>query len=249
MPTPRCHPARRTLVEIVVVLSAVALSGSLAFGQIDPQARALLEGLQPTEVASIETLDQTTVMTIEVDGGSEVRSRTIIDYVGRRARIETEMAPGMGVVLVLVDGELQMIVAGMRVPVPPALGEQFGDLLDGDPNDPFEGIERATFDGPVSYGGLVSGDQVTVVGTAQVAGVEGGDESRFVFAPDGGLVAVVSESSEGTVLMVFDDPVTGSTAVGRSGALYRLDGDAAERFATLRFEDVRINEPVSDDLF
>lgn len=209
----------------------------------------MLEGLRPADVEAIETLDQTIVTTVEAEGGTEVRSRTVIDYVGERARIETEVAPGMAAVLVLVDGQLDMIVGGMRVPVPATLGEQFGDVLAGDPNDPLAEIESATFDGPVSYGELVSGDQVTVVGTTQVAGVDEGDQTRYVFAPDGGLLAVVSEDDEATILMVFDEPFTGSTAVGRSGALYRLQGEQVERIATMRFEDVRINEPVSDDLF
>lgn len=235
-----------TFLALVATLGALV---SFATAQIDPQARALLEGLRPADVETIDTLDQTIVTTIEAEGGSEVRSRTVIDYPGQRARIETEVAPGMGAVLVLVDGQLQMIVGGMRVPVPDALGEQFGDILDGDPNDPFEGIERATFDGPVGIAGLVSGDQVTVVGSTQVAGVEDGEESRFLFGPGGGLLAVAYDSDEGTIVMVYDDAVAGSTAVGRSGTLYRIEGGQVERFATMRFEDVRINEPVSDDLF
>lgn len=235
-----------TLPSLVVALAALA---SIATAQIDPQARALLEGLQPAQVEAIDTLDQTIVTTVEVEGGTEVRSRTIIDYVHQRARIETEVAPGMGAVLVLVDGQLQMIVAGMRVPVPGELGEQFADILDGDPNDPLAGIERATFDGPVDIGGLVSGDQVTVVGSTQVAGVEDAEESRFVFGSDGSLLAVAFDSDEGTIVMVYDEPVTGSTAVGRGGTLYQVRGGQAERMATVRFEDVRINEPVSDDLF
>lgn len=240
------HPLR-ALTLLVFLLAAAAVS--VAQAQIDPRARELLEGLRPADVEAIETLDQTIVTTVEAEGGTEVRSRTVIDYVGERARIETEVAPGMAAVLVLVDGQLDMIVGGMRVPVPATLGEQFGDVLAGDPNDPLAEIESATFDGPVSYGELVSGDQVTVVGTTQVAGVDEGDQTRYVFAPDGGLLAVVSEDDEATILMVFDEPFTGSTAVGRSGALYRLQGEQVERIATMRFEDVRINEPVSDDLF
>lgn len=237
----------------LALVSAVASVASFGLAQIDPQARALLEGLRPVEVDTIETLDQTTVTTVEAEGGTEFRSRTVIDYPGQRARIETEMAPGMSVVLVLTDGLLQMIVGGMRVPVPGELGEQFGGLLEGDPNDPLAGIERATFDGPVAYGGLVEGDQVTIVGATQVAGVEDAEETRYVFASDGGLLAVASpdgeSGGEGTILMVFDDAFTGSTAVGRSGTLYRIVGEQVERVATTRFEDVRINEPVSDDLF
>ena len=243
--------ARPTVHRSILALlaSVVLAASSLGFAQIDDRARALLEGLRPTEVEAIETLDQTTVTVVEAQGGTEVRSRTVLDYVNERARIDTEMAPGMTATVIISDGRLAMDVGGMRVPLPPALGEQFADVFASDPNDPFEGIESATYDGPVEYGGLVSGEQVTVVGAAEVAGVDGGEETRFVFAGDGGLLAVVSESAEGTILMVFDEPVTGSPAVGRSAALYQLQGGAAERIATIRYEDVRINEPLSDDLF
>ena len=155
----------------------------------------------------------------------------------------------MNATIVVADGQMRMIVSGMTVPPPPELGEQFGDVFAGDPNDPLAGIESASFDGAVSHGDLVSGDQVTVRGEARVAGLDQSEATRFVFGDAGGLLAVVTESSEGTMAMVFNEPVTGSPAVGRSAVPYRLQGSDAERFATIRYEDVRINEPLADDLF
>ncbi len=236
---------------VLVLLALVAASlASSASAQIDDRARALLEGLRPTEVEAIETLDQTTVMTVEAQGGAEVRSRTVLDYVGQRARIDTEVAPGMTATILIVDGALSMDVGGMRLPLPPELGEQFGDVFASDPNDPLAGVESATFDGPVSYGDLVAGDQVTITGATEVAGLDGAEETRYVFAGDGGLLAVASDSGDGaTILMVFDEPMRGSPAVGRSATMYELRGGQSQRIATMRYEDVRINEPIPDDMF
>jgi hypothetical protein len=232
------------------VLLALATLASLASAQIDDRARALLEGLQPTEAEAIETLDQTTVVTVEAQGATEVRSRTLVDYVGKRARVDTEVAPGMSATILIVDGTLTMDVGGMRLPLPPELGEQFGDVFDSDPNDPLAGIESATFDGPVSFADLVAGDQVTVVGATEVAGLDGAAETRYVFADDGGLLAVATEGDGGaTVLMVFDQPLIGSPAVGRSATMYEVRDGQAQRVATIRYEDVRINEPIPEDAF
>mgnify|MGYP006272946681 FL=1 len=244
----RLVPSARPVLILLALLAASL--ASLATAQIDDRARSLLEGLRPTEVEAIETLDQTTVMTVEAQGGAEVRSRTVLDYLGQRARIDTEVAPGMTATVLIMDGTLSMVVGGMRLPLPPELGEQFGDVFASDPNDPLAGIESATFDGPVAYGELVAGDQVTVTGATEVAGLDGSEATRYVFGNDGGLLAVASDSGDGaTIVMVFDQPLRGSPAVGRSATMYELRGEQAQRIATIRYEDVRINEPIPDDMF
>jgi len=243
--------ARSRAVSLRLTCTAVLITAfaTLALAQVDPRARTLMEGLQPRGGEEIRTLDQVTVITLEAEGGMEVRTRTVIDYEGRRARIDTEVAPGMSATVVIIDGEMQMRVGGMTLPMPPGVADQFGDVFDGDPNDPLADAESASYDGEVSYGELVSGEQVTVRGDTKVAGLDGGNESRFVFDARGGLLAVVGESDEGTMLMVFDEPVHGSAAVGRSATMYELRGSNVERWATIRFEDVRVNEPLDDGLF
>jgi len=239
----------RTYPWIVAVAVLVAALASSAAAQIDERARVLLEGLRPPAGEVIETLDQTMVMTLELEGGMEVRTRSIIDYVNERALIDTEIMPGMSMTIVVLDGQMQMRMGGMSLPLPPDLGADYADMFAGDPNDPLEGAERASYDGIVSYAGLVSGQQVTVVGSAQVAGLDAADEARYLFDDQGRLLAVVAESDEGVLLFVFDEPVTGSAVVGHSATMYMLQGDEAERFATMRFEEVRINEPIDEGLF
>lgn len=243
------RPHRHVRPSALVALLVVALLGGVAMAQIDDRARALLEGMAPEPGTRIDTLDQTMIMTIEGEGEMSVRSRTIVDYPNRRALIESELMPGMNVVIVVQDGDVQMRMGAMTLPLPPGLGEEFADLFDADPNDPLEGIESASFDGPTSYAGLVSGDQVTVRGSTTIAGVDADDDVRLLFDADGGLLGVVAEADGETMLTVFDSPVRGSPALGQSALMYMLDGDEAYLFATLRFEEVRVNEPIDDGLF
>lgn len=238
---------RHTTLALIAAL--VAAFVSFATAQVDERSRALLEGLRPPAGEVIETLDQTMVMTLELEGGMEVRTRTVIDYVTERALIEAEVMPGMSVTIVVVDGQMSMRMGGMSLPMPPGMGEEFADVFAGDPNDPLAEVTSATFDGPVSYGNVVSGDQVSVRGMTQVAGADSAEDARFVFDAQGRLLAVVSESDEGVFLAVFDEPVTGSPAVGSSATMYLLSGDEVERFATMRFESIRINEPIDESLF
>lgn len=240
---------RAAKLRLALMTSLVAAFASFALAQIDERARALMEGLRPEGGEEIRTLDQITIISLEIEGGMEVRNRTVIDYEGRRARIDTELAQGMSATIVINEGEMQMRVAGMALPMPPGAADQFGDVFEGDPNDPLADAESASYDGDVSYGDLVSGEQVTIRGKTKIAGLDGGNESRFVFGPGGGLLAVVGETDEGTMLMVFDQPVRGSAAVGSNAVMYRLRGSSVERWATIRFEDVKVNEPLDDDLF
>lgn len=239
--------ARPSTAALAVLVAALLTTAS---AQIDDRALALLAGLQPPASEVIETLDQTMVMTVHLEGDMEVRTRTVIDYVNERALIESEVMPGMRVTIVVMDGRMSMRMGGMSLPLPPGVGEDFADVFASDPNDPLSGIESATFDGPVSYAGLVSGDQVSVRGTTALAGADSAQDARFVFDAQGGLLAILSEDdTDGVVLTVWDEPVTGSTVLGQSGTLYFLRGDQAERFATLRFESIRVNEPIDDGLF
>jgi len=228
------------------MLVALVLSASVASAQIDDRARALLEGLFVAAEEAIVTLDQVMVMEVE---GMEVRTRTVLDYANERARIETEAMPGMSMVILYVDGTVSMMMAGMVMPAMPGMADLYADLFAADPNDPFDGLERARYDGVQSYGSLVSGEQVTVWGSTAVAGLEAGEEARFLFNPAGELLAIVSDTDEGTILMLFDAPVSGSVALGNDAVIYLQQGGGFQPFSRFRFEDVRINEPLDPALF
>jgi hypothetical protein len=228
------------------VLLALMVLVSIASAQIDDRARALLEGLFVAPEASILTLDQVMVMEVE---GMEVRTRTVLDYANERARIETEAMPGMTMVILFVDGKVSMMMGGMTMPAMPGIADAYEDIFAADPNDPFAGLERATYDGVQSYGGLVSGEQVTIWGTTAVAGLDGGEEAKLIFNPAGELLGIVSDTEEGTILMLFDRPVSGSVALGHDAVIYLQRGGSFQPFSRFRFEDVRINQPLDPALF
>ncbi|MFN2323382.1 MAG: hypothetical protein ABR510_10555 [Trueperaceae bacterium] len=236
--------------------SAAALAALLyatafvAFAQVDDRARALLEGLVPPAGETVDTLQQTMVMTLHQQGDTQVRTTSIIDYVERRAAIDTEISEGMVVTVVIEDGQASMLMSGMALPLPPALTESFDGVFDRDPGELLAEGSTATYDGPVAYGDLLEGEQVTVSGASLVAGVEEAEESRYVFDGGGSLLGVVTEADGDLVVMVFDEPFTGSGVVGRNATLYLLDdAGTAERFATMAFEDVLVNEPIPEGTF
>lgn len=236
---------------LAAALAAVlAMTAFVASAQVDDRARALLEGLVPPSGETVDTLQQTMVMTLHQQGDTQVRTRSIIDYAGRRAAIETEVAPGMVATVVIADGQIRMLMGGMALPLPGALAESFDDVFDRDPGDALPEGSTATFDGPIAYGDLLEGDQVTVRGASLVAGVEDAEESRYVFDGGGRLLGVALETDEGLIVMVFDEPFTGSGVVGRNATMYLLDAaGTAELFATMAFEDVRVNEPIPEGTF
>jgi hypothetical protein len=233
----------------VLITVCLALFVSFAAAQIDDRARALLEGIQPSPGEAVETLQQVMVMTLHQQGDMEVRTKTVIDYVNERAAIETEISPGMVATIIVADGQVRMAMGGMSLPLPAAIGDEFADMFDVDPNDPLAGIESATYDGVQSYGDLAEGEQVTVRGAVAVAGVDDTEVARYLFDGQGLLVAVVVDSPDGVILSVFDEPVTGSTAVGRDATMYLETSTGYERFATMRFEQVLVNEPIPDGTF
>ena len=235
----------------VVLALVLAMTAFVASAQVDDRARVLLVGLGPPAGEPVDTLQQTMVMTLHQQDDTQMRTRSIFDYVERRAAIETEVAPGMVATVLVVDGQVSMRMGGMALPLPPVMAESFEGIFDRDPGEALPEGATASFDGPVAYGGdLLAGDQVTVRGAALVAGVEGSDESRYVFDGDGRLLGVVSETDEGLFATVFDEPFAGSGVVGHSAVMYLLDAaGTAERFATMAFEDVLVNEPIPEGTF
>lgn len=234
----------------VLLVLAFALTAFVASAQVDDRARTLLEGLVPPAGEAVETLQQTMVMTLHQQDDMEVRTRSIIDYVARRAAIETEVGPGMMATVIVADGEVRMLMGGMALPLPAAVAESFDGVFDREPDEVLAEGSTATYDGSVAYGDLLEGEQVTVRGASLVAGVEDAEESRYVFDGAGRLLGVVSETDDGLVVMVFDEPFTGSGVVGRDATMYLLDdAGTAERFATMAFESVLVNEPIPEGTF
>jgi hypothetical protein len=236
---------------LALLLVGVLLVTSAATGQVDDRARELLSGLQGGEHADIRTLDQTMVTTIYAGGIEQtVRTRTRIDYEGRRAAIDTELAPGMAVRVVIADGQARMLMGGASMPVPPDMGGTYDALFERGADLLGEGVS-ASYDGIQSYGDLLTGHQVTVRNAAGLPGVGAANEQRLVFDDGGRLVGFVAEVPDvGVMVGVFDTPHTGSPFVGSDATVYLLNADGtSERFMRMDFDDVRVNEPIEPDAF
>jgi hypothetical protein len=243
--TMRPHPTR------FILLLALLVAAGMATAQIDDRARELLEGLQTGEQADIRTLDQTMIATIYAHGMEQtVRTRTQVDYEGRRAAIETEPAPGMSIRIVVADGQTRVFMGGMAVPMPPGMDDAYGSVFEREPDLFADGVS-ASYDGFQRYGDLLAGHQVTVRNAAVLPGVEGAQEQRLIFDDDGRLAGFVAEVAEAGVMVgVFDEPLRGNPFVGRDATMHLLlDDGTTQPFMRMRFEDARVNEPIDPAAF
>jgi hypothetical protein len=241
----RSHPLLALLLLTLLVVAGTAGA------QVDDRARELLSGLQGSEDADIRTLDQTMVTTIYAGGIEQtVRTRTRIDYEGRRAAIDTELAPGMAVRVVIADGQARMLMGGAAMPVPPGMDASYDALFERGTDLLGEGVS-ASYDGIQSYGDLLTGHQVTVRNAAGLPGLGTADEQRLVFDDSGRLIGFVAPVPDvGLMVGVFDAPHTGSPFVGSDATVYLLNSDgSSERFMRMDFDDVRVNEPIDPDAF
>lgn len=228
----------------------LTLAGS-ALAQIDAQSQALLDGIAAQQGPEVETVDQTMVMTIFNDGEEIVTStRTVIDYVNRRAVIFTDMGGGMMARMVHVDGATTMRMEGMpmAMPLPPGMGAAFDTIFDragtlsDDPN------ATAVYDGQVSYGDILSGQQVTYTATYDESGTE--TVSRLIFDAGGQYIGSVVDGTDGNlIIMVFDPPTDGNLLTGRGMTLYDFKDGVATKTTHTGYENVVINQPLDEALF
>jgi len=237
------------------VLTLFLLAG-IASAQIDARARELLEGLMARFDLTVNTVDDTTKATIYDEDGNvvaEAISRTIRDFVNRRAATIYEAAPGMTLTTVLKDGQVRMTMTGMpmALPVPPGTADNLEALLEPTVWGGFKDGDVATYDGHQSYGDLLSGDQVSYTTTEDTgfAGVVT-TTTRFIFTPTGGLYGYYLESEDSPpVMFVYDEPLEGGYLVGQNSNLYSLNG--SEWKLTTRFEaiELKVNEPLDETVF
>lgn len=243
-------PMRRSAVSLLLALVFVTLGGS-ALAQIDAQSQALLDGLAPP--VELQTVDRTMVMTMYTDDGELVTStRSVIDYVNRRAVIFTDLGGGMVARMVHVDGTTTMRMEGMpmAMPVPPGMGDTFDTIFDqtatlsDDPN------ATAVYDGQVSYGDIVSGQQVTYTATYDLMGTPTETVSRFIFDSAGEYIATVTDGVDGGLsIMVYDEPAADTVDVVRGFTIYQFKDGVGTLFSRTSFENVSVNQPLDEALF
>lgn len=246
----------RTRFLIYAVLF-FCLFGGFAAAQIDDRSRELLEGLSAAaEGFEIDTLDQTMVMTIPPqEGMGEIvtRTRMAIDYAGRRAAIVTELGDGVSTRMVHQDGQTTMRMPGMpmAMPVPESMAGAFESVFEPPTMNLLdqEGV-TATYDGEVSYADVLSGHQVTFSGAFDPTGLGEGTESKLVFDDAGDLIGAASTVDGEVIVMVYNAPFDPAQPLAtRDMTMYEIVGDTATLYATMTYEDVRVNEPLDEALF
>jgi len=232
-------------VRLVAWTLALLLFG-LVQAQIDDRARGLLEGLQTTPENRIDTLES---VVFTIVPGFEQRVHSVLDFVNKRAWIQTEVMEGLVATLVIVDGRVSMRVGQQLVPPMPGLFEEFIDLFSDVTSDPLEGIERASFDGEVSFGELVTGFGVSIEGESALVGLDVSSRAQLIFNGDGKLAAVLSNAEGMALLIVFDEPFSGNTALAQGFVMYQVSGDSYEPLMQTMVESVTLNQAVDEALF
>ncbi|MFO8150479.1 MAG: hypothetical protein R6T93_09290 [Trueperaceae bacterium] len=252
----------RTLHGTVIVASAVValLLTTFVSAQADDRALHLLEGMQradPWAGETIETIEMVMVMVSHGAPAFESRTRTVVDYVGRRALIVSDLGDGTVTVVRVVDGQVSMSVAGEEIALPPGMAALYDAVFDAPATDLDPAASDARYDGMRAYGDLVEGEQVTVRGAALLpAGFDASitafgpeTEAALLFDAEGRLIATVVETVEGKLLGLVDDPDETATLGWSSWTGYWLRPDGPELAMTVRYETVRVNEPIADGTF
>lgn len=246
--------SRTRLLRFALLLLAVLFAG-VATAQVDDRSRELLEGLSAASQGfDLTTLDQTMVMTIpNADGEVTTSTRMAIDYENRRAAVISEISEGMTSRMVHQDGQTMMYMPGMdmAMPVPPQMSGVFDGIFEPPVMNMLEqeGV-TAVYDGVVSYGDLIEGHQVTYTGEYDVVGVTESSETRFIFDDDGNLIGTVAAVDGDEIVMVYEEPFDASSPLPmRNMTMYNFADGEGTLYATMRYENVSVNEPLDEALF
>lgn len=229
------------------MLAALAVA---AAQEIDPRARALLEGLgagsHPEEVSNMRLVSSTTMDV----GGEQIAttSTTIIDYENERAVIITSIQ-GMETRMVIKDGTAKMMMMGMEIPMPPGSMDELDTMFDQQPGVSLvDSADRATFDGPVDYGGLLVGDQVTYEGDASLYGTPDAPVLHYVFDASGALLGMHMPTDDGEALVVYGAPLTDTYSMSDM-KMYMLEGGEWTLISEMTVESLEFNTELDETLF
>lgn len=240
----------RNLARLFVAALMAALLATAAAQEIDPRGLALLEGLGgPDMPDEVRNMDMTFSSVAYVEGEEfATRSRTVIDYENERAAIISEVM-GMETRMIMVDGQTKMSMMGMTMPLPAGADDQFTSIFDEPTTDNLvDSAVRISFDGPVNYGDLLIGDQVTYEGDAGVYGTPDSPVIHYVFDADGALLGMHLPADGGEMLMVNKEPVR-DNIMSYDAKVYMLDGGTWTLMQEMTLESMEYNTELDDSLF
>lgn len=243
------RPPLRTLfawfAALIIMLPAAALAQ-----EFDARATALLDGLTTSASGTAPTtLDTRYTMTMFIEGQSiTTETRSVVDFVNERAVIFTSMS-GMETKIKIADGKATMSMMGMELPAPDELIAEFGSVFDEQPGTSLtDGAVSITFDGPVSYGEFLSGDQVTIVGEVGMVGAPEASEMHMVFGASGALLGTHMPTDDGEVLMVYEDPLTDMLSP-YTASMYLKESGEWQFMSVMRLVSIEFDVTIDESLF
>ena len=204
---------------------AVCLLGllSITWAQLDPKAAPFLDyGRALQRVEKPETLTFTLCTTNYRNGKAqpEVCTQSAIDYLKRRmaVRITAREEPLYNSNMVYQDGriyatdfetdKLVVMPAAQAKPVAKTLEKTFNTVMQG--NFTPDQFERTHYDGPVSYGKVLSGEQVSATVKLPFTDLKSSDPKpttmRLVFNKNKTLLGTITPTDGGAWLSVINQP-------------------------------------------
>lgn len=271
-------------LTLLAALSSTLFIGSLGLAQIDPRAEVLLNSLEDgfaLQPDTFETFDTTLCITSYEAGEAQHEAciRMVMDVIDRRMYSETRSEfDGEQYVMEMVyqngratmrddfsfsdeDDELFELpkedVAAIEANFK-AMFDQLSEVANAIPED----YQSASYDGEVSYGGVLAGEQVTMTILMPTFTAEGPSPRettmRLVFDAQGQHIGSVIDSSqvagleesmgpEGELLVVYTNPVPYIRVVNTTN--YQLEGDNATPLYETRVTRYLVNEPLDETLF
>lgn len=263
--------------RVFFLVVMVAAFFPLASAQVDPQARALLDGLDEsfgaqTQPETLETTDMTTCYTFYEDGKAqpEMCVRQIIDFVNRRMYSETrsKFEDELHIFkMIYQDGRatyrdsfLEAEGLAEEISLPEAqlaeiegTFEQMFDQIAGGAAALPDDYERATYDGRVRYGNVLAGRKVTVTMASPVA-LPGSPSEKldlsYIFDAQGRVVGSVSKTPQGPLLQVYSNPEDPSPYRRfMNTTTYSLKGKTPTLTGKVKVTRYRVNPTLNDTLF
>ena len=252
--------------RLVVIWGILGLL-SLTYAQLDPRAAPFLDyGSALEHEAKPKTLAYTLCTTTYTDSKaeSEVCTRSAVDYVQRRMAVRTTSSGGADYKSDMVyqsgrvyitdfsTGKLELLPPAQAKPIEKTLKKTFDAAVQG--NFIPDHFERTHYDGPVSYGDIISGEQVSAtVKLPSTNSENSGPKSttvRLIFGKDKELLGMVTPVAEGGMLTVINHPQAKMTLAQFLGTTsYQLEHGKPVLVSKDRIVKFQFDKPLDEKLF
>ncbi len=240
---------------------------SLTWAQLDPEAAPFLDygrALQRAEKPG--TLVVTLCITGYQNGNAqpELCTHSAIDYVKRRmaVRITAREEPRYNSNMVYQDGRIYMTDFGTDklVMMPPEQAEPIAETLEKTFDTAMQNnfvpdqFDSTHYDGPVSYGKVIKGEQVSATVTLPFTDLKGSDPKpttlRLVFNENKVLLGTLTPTDKGPLLSVINHPQTKVTpAQFFDTTSYRLEDKKPVLVSKSRVVQFQFDKPLDEKLF